>query len=226
MSESQGVEPAAGVTVLQTPSNRGIVYVLTNQAMDKYVKVGWTTGNSSKDVLDRMKNLDNTSVPLPFNCEYAAVVDNYRQVEQALLTAFEDRRPRNREFLYDVAPYRINALIRLLEIDDVTPKGSDLVGGASDQSDVAELPTTHAPRFRFSMAHVPVGATLQWADDAQVTCEVEDDTHVLYQGKSSTISGVARELKGWPSARGSLYWLYDGMTLQERREKFESEDEC
>jgi hypothetical protein len=203
-------------------SNRGIVYVLTNQAMDNYVKVGRTSGNSSKDVLNRIKQLDNTSVPLPFDCEYAAVVDNYERVEQSLLTAFEDRRVRNREFLYDVAPHRLKVLLRLLEIDDVTPQGSEVVGEATHQIEAAESRTPRAERFRFSMARVPVGATLQWADDPQITCQVEDDTHVLYQGKRTTISGLAKELKGWPSARGSLYWLYEGDTSQERRKQVES----
>ena len=73
------------------------------------------------------------------------------------------------------------------------------------------------------MVGVPLGATLQWEDDPQITCLVEDDTHVLYEGKRATISGVARELKGWSAAQGSLYWLYEGKTLQELREQKEEE---
>ena len=174
------------------PLKQGIVYVLTNRAMPDYVKVGRTAGKSSKDILDRMKQLDNTSVPLPFDCEYAAVVDNYEEVERTLLTAFEDRRVRNREFLQDVAPHRVKAILKLVEIVDVTPMGE-----TGTQVEVDESP---ASRFRFSLAGVPIGAPLQWADDPQITCRVEDDTHVLYEDKRATISGVARELKGWSSA--------------------------
>jgi hypothetical protein len=219
MPESQEEAPDDASTATQIPSNRGIVYVLTNQAMDNYVKVGRTDGNSSKRVLDRMKQLDNTSVPLPFDCEYAAVVDNYEKVEQSLLTAFEDRRVRNREFLYGVAPHRLKTLLQLLQIDDVTPRGSDVV----DVPPVVD--GGRKPKFKFSSARVPVGATLQWADDPQITCRVEDDTHILYQGKRATISGVAKERKGWTSAQGSRYWLYEEVTLQERREQVESEEE-
>ena len=196
------------------PLKQGIVYVLTNRAMPDYVKVGRTAGNSSKDVLNRMKQLDNTSVPLPFDCEYAAVVGNYEEVERTLLTAFEDRRVRNREFLQDVAPHRVRAVIKLVEIDDVTPMGE-----TETQVEVGEPP---ASKFRFSLAGVPIGTTLQWADDPQITCLVEDDTHVLYEGKQATISGVARELKGWSAAQGSRYWLHEGKTLQEWREQIES----
>ena len=193
---------------------QGIVYVLTNRAMPDFIKVGQTEGNSSKDVLDRMKQLDNTSVPLPFDCEYAAVVYNYKQVERTLLTAFEDRRVRNREFLQDVAPHRVKAVLKLVEVVDVTP-----IGETGTQDEVEESP---ASRFRFSLAGVPIRATLQWADDSQITCQVDDDTHVFYEGKRTTISGVAKELKGWSAAQGSRYWLYEGKTLQEWREQIES----
>jgi hypothetical protein len=44
-----------------------IVYVLTNEAM---VKIGRTTTS----VEQRIKELDNTSLPLPFQCFYAAEV--------------------------------------------------------------------------------------------------------------------------------------------------------
>ncbi len=198
----------------QEPSKRGIVYVLTNRAMPEYVKVGRTAGDSPRDVLERMKNLDNTSVPLPFDCEYAVVVDNYETVERTLLAAFEDRRVRNREFLHDVAPHRVKAILKLVELTEVTPAGE-----IGMQVEAYDPP---APRFRFSLTGVPLGATLQWADNPEITCQVDDDTHVLYEGKRTTISGVAKELKGWSAAQGSLYWLYQGKTLQEWREQIES----
>ena len=80
--------------------NPGIVYVLTNPAMPDYVKVGRTSGNEPKDVLDRMGQLDSTGVPRAFKCEYAAVVAEHEQTEQMLLTAFGENRVRQgREFL-------------------------------------------------------------------------------------------------------------------------------
>ena len=41
----------------------GIVYVLVNEAFDSYVKIGKTI-----NLEQRLKQLDNTSVPLPFRC--------------------------------------------------------------------------------------------------------------------------------------------------------------
>ena len=62
----------------------GIVYVLTNAAMPGLVKIGITENN----VEDRIRGLDNTSVPVPFECFYAAQVAEPAKVERALHEAF------------------------------------------------------------------------------------------------------------------------------------------
>lgn len=43
-------------------NNNNIVYVLTNEAMPEYVKIGFTHGS----VQERIRQLDRTGVPLPF----------------------------------------------------------------------------------------------------------------------------------------------------------------
>ncbi len=59
--------------------NKGVVYILTNQAMPDFIKVGITT-----NLKDRLSTLDNTSVPLPFTCVYAFEVSDYKKKEKAL----------------------------------------------------------------------------------------------------------------------------------------------
>jgi hypothetical protein len=72
-----------------------IVYVLTNEAMEGMVKIGRTTTS----VEQRIRELDNTSMPLPFQCFYAAEVGNSLLVEGKLHRIFSDKRIRsNREF--------------------------------------------------------------------------------------------------------------------------------
>lgn len=46
-----------------------IVYVLSNPAFDRYVKVRRTV-----DLEQRLRQLDNRSLPLPFRCEFAIEV--------------------------------------------------------------------------------------------------------------------------------------------------------
>ena len=196
------------------------MYLLTNPSMEGYVKIGKTGGNSVQDVKNRMRTLDSTGVPRAFNCEYAAVVENYEEVEKALHVAFGENRVRpKREFFEGIAPFRIKAVLKLHEKVDVTPNPAD-----TGEDEVERPP--RAENFKFTMADVPIGATLEWADDPSITCTVVDQNNqVEYKGEPDTISisGLARKLKGSVSARGSLYWIYEGETLQERRERFERE---
>ena len=224
MADTDLGAPESLPTQTNSPTNRGIVYVLTNDAMPGFVKVGETNGDSPSDVLRRMKELSGpTGVPLPFNCEYAAVVENYKHVEQTILKdIFGDRRVANREFLDDVSPPRVKAVLQLIAIDDVTPGKDD--GDNTEQSD-APLPKVRADNFRFWMARVPVGATIQWAENQEIEAEVVNDRQIRYEDELITISKAARAIKGWSSARGSYYWLYKGETLQECRDRFEAAED-
>ena len=55
--------------------------MLTNPAMPNLIKIGFT---SSEDVKSRMAQLYQSGVPLPFECVYAARVNDYEKVEKAL----------------------------------------------------------------------------------------------------------------------------------------------
>lgn len=201
--------------------NTGIVYILTNQAMEGYLKVGVTSGSFPRDVLNRMRQLDTTGVPRAFDCEYAAVVENYQQVEQALLEAFGENRVRSgREFLEGIPPFRVKAILKLLAIEDVTPQSSDDEGGFPD-----ERPARAKP-FRFSMAQVPVGSHLEWTDNREITCRVVSDSRVEYEGEQYSPSRLTAILKDWRNSdyvSPGIYWIYEGETLQERRERFDAQ---
>ena len=56
--------------------NEGIVYVLTNPAMPKLVKIGKT----GRGVETRLNDLYTTGVPLPFEYAYAARVEDMDKV--------------------------------------------------------------------------------------------------------------------------------------------------
>lgn len=98
-----------------------------------YVKIGMTNG----DLEERIRCLDTTSVPLPFECFYAARVADAREVEKRLHDAFLDHRVRsNREF-FEVAPERVASALKLAEIENVTP-GRDFVESEEDQKALDE----------------------------------------------------------------------------------------
>jgi len=99
-------------------SGQGIVYVLINEAMPGYVKVGKT------DNLDRrLRDLDWTNLPLPFEYFYAAKVADAAFVEAQLFEVFGDNRVRARREFFRTSPERVVAALRLAALEDVTPRG-------------------------------------------------------------------------------------------------------
>jgi len=96
-----------------------IVYILTNEAMPGLVKVGKTTS----DLLSRIRALDTTGIPLPFECFFAAEVADCHLAEKLIHDAFDDHRVRkNREF-FEIAPERIASALKLAAVREITPTG-------------------------------------------------------------------------------------------------------
>ena len=61
-----------------------IVYILTNPAFPDYIKIGRTT-----NLKQRLLSLDNTALPLPFECYYAVEVNDSKKVEKLLHQSFD-----------------------------------------------------------------------------------------------------------------------------------------
>ena len=180
--------------------------------MPGYIKIGLT----ENPVSERVVQLDNTSVALPFQCYYAARVDDNRRVERALHTAFGDFRVRpNREF-FKMDPYKVKAILEVLAIEDVTPK-NELVATAED-SEALKTVSIKARRFRFSSAGIPIGSTLNFVKDLNLTAIVEEDSWVVFAGEKHSLTTAALEaLKkcgyNWSSVQGPEYWLHNGESV-------------
>ena len=127
----------------------GTIYVLTNSAMPGYTKVGKTMNN----VEQRMKELDGTGVPLPFECFYAAKVANIDFVERQLHDAFGDHRVRPKREFFMISPERVQAALKLAELEDVTPK-NDIVEDAEDQAALDKARVMRSS-FNFKMVGIP-----------------------------------------------------------------------
>ena len=210
------------MTTTADNAESGIVYILTNEAMPGYVKIGETKGDSSKDVLDRMRELDSTGVPRPFECVYAATVHDRSKVEKRLHTIFEkDRVRRTREFFEGAPIHSVKAALELAAVDDVTPIRPPETDA---QGVVAPAKPPKRPRFAFSMVHIPTGTELTFLKDETKKCTIEDDRRVKYEGKVTALSPLTQELLGYATTpAGTDYWLYDGETLNERRRRLENE---
>lgn len=199
-----------------------IVYILTNKAMPNLVKIGKT-----EDLILRMKGLYQSGVPFPFECVYAARVVDAAKVEKSLHFAFSKYRVNeNREF-FDIEPAQAAAILELLEVENVTP-GITPVEKAEDTV-ALEKASQKAARFNFEMVKIPEGAELQFSRDENVTCRVVDKHRVLFQGENTSLSEAAKRAlhaigKTWGAVQGPSYWMYEGETLVDRRERMETEE--
>jgi len=204
-----------------------IVYVLTNEAMDGMVKIGRT----STSVEQRIRELDNTSMPLPFQCFYAAEVHDSVVVEGKLHRIFSDKRIRsNREF-FRVDANQVREAIQLAELKDVTPR-SDVLVDASDAQALQKAVATEErrARLRFTELNIPVGATLVFAKDSNCTAQVVTDGKVNFEGEVMSPSAAAkiavrRMGYDWSAVSGSAFWMYEDETLMARRLRLEDEKE-
>jgi len=202
-----------------------IIYILTNEAMDGLVKIGRTTTS----VEQRIRELDNTSLPLPFQCYFAGEVADSAYVEAHLHKAFSDKRVRtNREF-FRVDPNQVRSAIMIANPKDITPK-ADVVVDASDVQALqkASIAQDRRSRLKFTELDIPVGATLTFVKDELITCTVVADGEVNYNGQTMSMSKAALDAVHklgykWSAVSGSDYWTYEGETLTARRIRLEDE---
>jgi hypothetical protein len=191
-----------------------IIYIFTNAGMPGLIKIGLTTTS----VEQRMKELCGTGVPYPFECHYAAVVENGRHVENTIHTAFGDHRvPSGKEF-FRIDKEKVKAILRLIAIEDVTPQGNPEM--TEEMKEFVE----RRPPFRFSFAQISRGAELCFVRDERITCKVIDDKSIEFEGQITSLSAAASEIlnkfgRKTTQVQGPIYWLYEGETLEERRQR-------
>ncbi len=200
-----------------------IVYILINEAMPGYAKIGRTD-----NLEQRIRSLDNTSVPLPFECFYAARVNDAAFVEKQLHDAFADFRVRKNREYFEISPDRVVSALKIGALEEVTP-GVDYVESDDDQK-ALDKARTRRSAFNFEMVNIPDGAELRFLRDESVVCKVVGAKRVEFAGEVTSLSAAAQkalEMNGlhWKAVQGPMYWLYEGETLGERRYRMESGDE-
>lgn len=196
--------------------SEGIVYILTNAAMPAYIKVGMT---QQDDVAIRVKSLDNTSLPLPFECYYSARVPDCRRLERTLHFVFGEKRARgNREF-FTADPDLVKAIIELVAIQNVTPSDAEQAISPAQREAINET-RVRAERRTFDRLGLPPGTVLEFAKDPEVRCTVAGARKVDFEGEEMTLSAAAmivirRMGYTWPTVNGFDYWRYEGERLSD-----------
>lgn len=196
-----------------------IIYILTNEAMPGYVKIGKTTTSLEQ----RVRDLSSfTGIPLPFTVFYACTVKDSHFVEHQLHDAFDNHRINPKREFFQIAPERVVSALKLAEIENITPK-KDIVENKEDQKALDEARERRAP-FRFDMANMPPGVEIYFSRDENVKAKVIDNRFIELNGETTRLSVSAQKLLGYDyGVAGTDYWMYEGETLDERRRRIESE---
>lgn len=198
-----------------------IIYILINEAMPGYVKIGKTTTSLEQ----RIRELSgSTSVPLPFTCFYACTVKDSSFVEHQLHDAFDNNRVNPRREFFQISPERVVAALKLAQIEDITPK-KDFVDTQEDQKALNEARAEIRSKFNFKMAEIPVGSEIVFSRDENIKAKVIDNKSIEINGEITSLSTSAQKLLGYDyGVQGTAYWMYEGETLDERRKRLESEE--
>ena len=194
-----------------------IVYILTNQSMPDTIKIGIT------DNLERrMRELDNTSTPLPFECYYAVEVQDAKVIEKKIHEGLDDKRVRQSREFFNTSPEQAKAILEIAEVmggKNVTPK-EDVVETPQDKQALDNARKRSGRIDYFGILGIAKGTTLTFSKDQNITCEVADNGKVIFRGKETSLSGSALLITNemgydWGQVQGSGYWCYQGKTLRD-----------
>ena len=199
-------------------SENGIVYVLSNPAMPGIYKIGIT---GREELRQRLRELSaSTAIPVPFECEYARRIDNYRQVEKALHTAFRTERVNPEREFFRTEPDRIRVLLELFSGEDVTPEvrhDIDKDTSVTDKRAGEQLKIIRRPPLNFEEMHIPAGSVLQFEKgDLVVQAIVSAPKRVSYDGADYSLTALTQKLLKLPYAVAPCpYWTFDGRNLSD-----------
>ncbi len=200
-------------------NKQGIIYVLSNPSMPRILKIGKTTQNDVKTRIDELSRA--SGIPLPFDCEYAAKVENIDEIEKALHTAFFNHRINPRREFFEIESYQAIAIIKLLEIENVTPK--ILKQEKEDKTDIVEKEASKEfqkkrPNFNFIEMNIPIGSKI-YSNITDDIVEVADEKTVKFRDEIKSLTKATHICLGLGEDdhnRAPLpYWTFNGKKLSD-----------
>lgn len=221
--------------------SKGIVYILTNPCLDGWVKIGMTERN---DIESRLKELNTpTNIPLSYRCYATYEVENPMAVEKSIHSLIDrvdsslhareqlsNGKIREREF------FRISAETAFGIFSDIAALRGDrdclkTYAMTEEQAQEEEIAESKMKRGNnsFKLLGISVGDEISFLFDGTITAKVcNDKNKVEYKGELYTVTALAIKLlvetQGWSEnthANGWRYFVKDGTTLSELREKIE-----
>jgi hypothetical protein len=191
----------------------GIIYILTNPAMPGLVKIGKTFRGSTEA---RMVELYSSGVPVPFDCVYAAKVNNAEMVEKALHTAFGPYRINPKREFFEIEADQAIVVLRLLALENATPqieKESEQIDETSREA--GERLRRSRPALNFIEMGIPTGSILE-SIECDETATVATERTVNFRNEIVSLTRATRMVLGNDyDVAPTPHWTYNGRILQE-----------
>jgi len=212
---------------------RGVIYILTNPSFPEYVKIGYAS-----DIEKRLKQLNKSeTIPYAFRVyavyevhqalsdkEVHKLIDNLNPDLRTIETF--DGKKRAKEFYAMSAEDAYHLLECIAKISGTTkrlkrmkPEGHEKL----DEKLAKEVrDTERRGPFRFSNCGIPFGSEIVFIEDSSVKPIVIDDRHIEYNGETTSVSALAKRLKGFDHpVQGTLWFTYKGEKLIDIRDRLE-----
>lgn len=199
-----------------------IIYILTNESMPGLAKIGLTTDS----VESRITQLSTHSgVPLPFECYFAAEVKDCSKLEKTLHQLFSENRVNPKREFFKIDPEKVVLAISIGEFKEITPGATEI---DKEEQEALEKAKARRPRLKLEALGIKAGNILTCSRDVSKTATVVDGGKVNFQGEILSLAAAALKALhslgySTPSVSGSLYWMFDGELLDERRRRMEAD---
>jgi hypothetical protein len=210
---------------------RGKIYILTNDAMPDYIKIGFTAAD---DVETRMRQLDTTGLPLPFRLHACIEVENAQQLEKLAHDVFASQRARpNREFFL-MEPETAVRYLKAVSLNDSSARwvtaDQQMIDETGKHLTETQVVKPKQASFTFSAADVPLGSQVYFVRDASISAKVVSETEVEFEGNITKLSPLTRmifERQGTVNASGAYagpdYFTYEDEILSDRRRRISAQ---
>ena len=198
-----------------------IVYVLTNEGMPDLVKIGLTQDS----IESRISSLSsNSAVPFPFECYYAAEVDDCKKLEKTLHQLFSEARVNPKREFFKLDPEKVVLALSIGNFKEVVVGDTQV---DKDEKIALEKAKSRRPKLKLSALGIVPGDVLVLSRDEDITCVVVENGSVLFNQEVLSLSAAALfalHSLGYttPTASGPGYWMFDGELLDERRRRMEA----
>lgn len=199
--------------------NLDIVYIFTNEGMPGLCKIGYTTRN---DVKERAKELYTTGVPYPFQIHYACQVSNGKNIETILHKLFSEYRVNNNREFFEADPERVKLALQLTSPTEITPKEIEYLT-TEEIKEIQNVEKKRLSNFTFEQADIPIGSTLYFSRDSNITCTVYSNNTVMFNDQILTLTEAARNtgLIPYYELQGPKFWMYQDELLTSRRKRIQ-----